>query len=480
MANVYAVASGNWSAGGTWNTGSIPTSADTVYTNNFNVNVDTNFTVIGLSSTSNTGIAAGGTFTFNTAGVTAIVTSSITINSIGTSFILVTATTGTVTITASNVTITAAAVASSTFITYSGNCNLTISCLRLVAGNNNSNYMIRKTSTGTLTINGDMQIGGTTSGVGAITTACMVLYSDSSSTNTINGSILTGGGSNGNNIGIYQTVGTLNVTGNVNAGTASTAYGLYLSTTTTNIIGNLLGNVGQSLNVSGANIITVTGNVIGASSGNVIATSATTLNITGDVTGGTTQAISSSAGTVTITGKITGGIANGATGVIITGGTLNHVGICQASQFASAILCSAPTTCTIICTGPFLRNVNVVAISSQTLRINAAYNPYFQFVKSDFSGVTYMNQASLSFPATTNVRSGTIYASGSMTGTMIVPSPIYVRLGIATDATVGTAVITAADLFTQISISPNALAVRLRSVSTVGTTGQQLVTYNNL
>jgi hypothetical protein len=40
MANVYAVANGNWSAGATWNTGSVPTSADDVFANNFTVNVD--------------------------------------------------------------------------------------------------------------------------------------------------------------------------------------------------------------------------------------------------------------------------------------------------------------------------------------------------------------------------------------------------------------------------------------------------------
>jgi hypothetical protein len=50
MAVVYAISSGNWSSGAIWNTGSVPTSADDVFTNSFTVAMDTNATVNSLNN----------------------------------------------------------------------------------------------------------------------------------------------------------------------------------------------------------------------------------------------------------------------------------------------------------------------------------------------------------------------------------------------------------------------------------------------
>lgn len=63
MANVYATKTGNWSDTTVWNTGSLPTTSDDVYSNNFTVTIDQNITVLTLRNTSATGIAAGGGFT---------------------------------------------------------------------------------------------------------------------------------------------------------------------------------------------------------------------------------------------------------------------------------------------------------------------------------------------------------------------------------------------------------------------------------
>jgi hypothetical protein len=79
--------------------------------------------------------------------------------------------------------------------------------------------------------------------------------------------------------------------------------------------------------------------------------------------------------------------------------------------------------------------------------------------------------------ATADVRLNTVYANGALTGTLAVPNPATVALGVPTDNTTGTlptAAVVAADLLSEISSSPDPLAERLRNVSTIQSTGAQL------
>ena len=62
MAIVYAVKTGNWNDTTVWNTGALPTSADDVYSNNFNVTINQNINVISLRNGATTGVTAGGQF----------------------------------------------------------------------------------------------------------------------------------------------------------------------------------------------------------------------------------------------------------------------------------------------------------------------------------------------------------------------------------------------------------------------------------
>jgi hypothetical protein len=96
MANRFAVANGDWSNTATWDGGTLPTSSDDVYTNNFNVNVNQNIDVISLRNTSTTGITGGGTFTFNTSNITANISNTI-FSQNALTFILITASTGLIT-----------------------------------------------------------------------------------------------------------------------------------------------------------------------------------------------------------------------------------------------------------------------------------------------------------------------------------------------------------------------------------------------
>jgi len=62
MANVYAISAGNWSNPAIWNTGSLPTSSDDVFSNGLIVQVNVTTQVLSVRNTTAAGIVAGGTF----------------------------------------------------------------------------------------------------------------------------------------------------------------------------------------------------------------------------------------------------------------------------------------------------------------------------------------------------------------------------------------------------------------------------------
>lgn len=101
MAIRYAVASGNWSSTATWNGGTLPTSADDVYTNNFTVTINQNITVVSLNTTATTGVNNGGSFNFG-AGTYTVVADTIQAGS-GTAINITNGTTGVYTITANTI-----------------------------------------------------------------------------------------------------------------------------------------------------------------------------------------------------------------------------------------------------------------------------------------------------------------------------------------------------------------------------------------
>ena len=428
MANRYAVADGNWSNTATWDGGTLPTSADDVYSNNFAVTVDQNIDVISLRSTSAAGISAGGTFTFNTGGVTANISDTIVMGS-GVSFILVTASSGLVTINIPNGIVLGVLTNSSTLLSYTGNCNLTITCISFTGNTINTDgptiHMLSKTSTGTLTFNGNIfgRASGASSGY--------ILFLNSSSINIINGNVVGGLGVGVGSQAIRLNAGSLNITGNVTGG-------------------------------------------IGSQSIAIVNLSAGPMNITGNVFG-TVVAGVSSIGVLNITGTITGGTSNAVAGVIVAGGSINHIGVCQAGSGGCAIFCNNNIPLVTL-TGPFLRNGFIVAVVSQTLRINALYNPYFEFKKSDGTDVSYI-ESGVGFPTELDVRDGTSYASGLYTGTLAVPDPSNVRKGVSTDDTVGTADLTAEDMWnylTSNTFDSGSMGERMKNVSTVASTGAQI------
>ena len=81
--------------------------------------------------------------------------------------------------------------------------------------------------------------------------------------------------------------------------------------------------------------------------------------------------------------------------------------------------------------------------------------------------------------APADVRSGTVYADGNLTGTLAVPAAGSVALGVPVDATTGTAVLTPAavwDTLTSSLTTAGSIGERLKNAATVATTGEQLAT----
>jgi len=207
---------------------------------------------------------------------------------------------------------------------------------------------------------------------------------------------------------------------------------------------------------SGTITITTTGGVTGGqNSGNSFgaqnATTGGTLIIIGNVTGGTSTGTfgvnNVSTGSVTITGNVTASAAAGVNN--ISTGTLTITGDCTASTSANAV---SSTSSTPRVSGSFISAPNgrlavnassIILLTAPTLaKTRYALNgtgTYVDMFTADNTGLG---------PATNNVRSGVTYSG--MTGTLAVPLPSQVAVGVATDNTVGTAFVTGSDIATAV------------------------------
>jgi hypothetical protein len=400
--------------------------------------------------------------------------------------------------------------------------------LRDIEATNRGIYMVYCSVHTTIVVNGDLK--GIIPGVGAAANHGGNIYCASSSKITVNGNLF--GGNSGNNGNINHTIGCIgttqmvingNITGQLITGThnqVTNTVHIAGANSTVSIVGNLTGNstTGSSgiskhalyiANTATNSLITVIGNLYGGvcnaggGSHDVIRIDSTSsvLNITGDIIAGSGTSrpygIGVNAGTVNITGSILGGsdfgmvCTGGAVNVIGTlqasttspsvslsgTGNINHIGSVIAGVSAAGIISSNPGSTSLICTGPFVNNNYTLALSVSTLKINAAFNPYFQFRKSDGTVNTYIPNDNSLYPTPGNVRQGINYNISSV-GTLAVPTADKVALGTPVDDTIGTAIVTAEDFLNEIAISSHTLAERLRNVSTVQTTGAQLDAFN--
>lgn len=280
MANIKAVANGNWSNTATWDGGILPTSADDVFANGFTVTINGTFTVLSIRNTSGTGIVAGGQFIYANGGnLTCTAAQAIVVGIASVPTLEMT-------------------LASPNTATFNG------SVLTMTVVNN---YIaIRHSSTGTLNLNGNYSIDGGGSGRNIISVT---------STGTLN---IVGNVSSTANAIVTPTMtitaaATVNITGNVSGtatNTAITSATIIMNSGTLNITGNTNANGVEAISLTG----TVNYNQIGNATASTIksAISNTSANAIIDLLGITTA----SSGSPAVTGligtfvKIRGNVVN--------------------------------------------------------------------------------------------------------------------------------------------------------------------------
>jgi hypothetical protein len=413
MAIRYAVANGNWSNTATWDGGTLPAVDDDVFANNFTVTIDGTFTVLTIRNTANTtpAITAGGFFTFANGG------------------------------------------------------NLTCT---------ESNGVINRTVQNVYCLTFDLPSGQSA---------------------TFNGSVVSVPNITNGRVILVQNTGTFNIVGDFDVNSAAGATGLRSAlhvngSTIINIIGNLSnsGTVSNSQSTtlrvdSGNPIINITGNVSGGSTNTInfvigicigLSTS-TTLNITGDITTNSSPTIFfNTTGTLNLVGNATGGNSHPAVFNIGTGATIDIIGTTTSGSGYPAI--QGLLTTLVIVRGNVINTdtYNAIFAGRVTIDDNLTFWQYKDSTNT-INRTLYASGVSIGNPNEDDVREGVDYGpSLELTGTLAVPTPDNVRKGVPTDDTVGTADLTAEDFFDAIATSTNDIAIRLRNVATVETTGDQI------
>jgi hypothetical protein len=394
------------------------------------VNVDVSFTVLTLRSTAGTGITSGGSFNFNTAGVTGTVTSSSPLVPGATNLIQVTATTGTVTISLGG-NVETRANNNDVLILYNGNCNLNLSGTNFngkPTGGVNGTSCISKSSSGLITITGNLNGGAV---AGQANNRALV----STNGNTIVIGNVTGGVTGTVSRAIDQSAGTLTVTGNVTGGQGA--------------------NTNQGVLFSGTSL-TVNGTILGGTVATGITSSAPVNIITGNVTGGTVEAISSTtANQISVTGTVTA--------------SATAVGISMTNANGQVYL-----------NGNMVNNNGKMAIYAPIVWLDANNTTSAAFFTSGGSPRTlYSEDTFPNMPAEADTRNNIVYGPGSgLTGTLKMPAAADTRNGVVYDnGTTGTALFTTSLFLTELSSSTVPVAVRMQNLCTPMILGELMEAY---
>jgi hypothetical protein len=551
MATRRAIANGNWSATSTWNGGVVPTDGDTVYANGYTVTIDQAIYLTGSTVDQSGSFIPGQIYEIVSIGTTnfaltanAIVpgtnaTAAVAVTAaIGTIFQAVnsgTATTGTARRVGAllNYVNTPISVVTGGGFTMSGNHDITGAYIQAGSANcltftsaatstlagcratgsafNLSTRAISFGSTGTLTLDGIIALGGRVAGSTVANGAHAIENTSTGTIDIINASTLTGASAfamalNNNSAGAI-TVTSSTLTGGTNG--VSSAFALNnnstgaVTITSTSIVavnGPAAVNNASTGSIT-ATSCTIVGGINGASAinnaytGSITATSctitggsgtnahglnnpsigtitATSCTVTGSIGFGINNAV---AGTVTATNTtLTGGSGTNAHGLNNPSiGTIVFTGDITATNSAHG-LASPNTAASVKVSGSLIGSANgFVAVNCPKYLIDPT--PATAKIRQAKDGAsTYSDfftaDNSLGQAAPADVRSGTVYASGNLTGTCAVPAAASVGFGVPVDNTTGTAVLTPAEIRATLAVE----LARLAQCSTVATTGDQI------
>ena len=313
-------------------------------------------------------------------------------------------------------------------------------------------------------IGGGSAVGGSGSYVMLISGNATVVMNGNITGSTVSGST-TGDGSTGlfitNNANV--TINGNIYTGNANWSAGSYAIQITASTPTLNVNGNFFGS---SISSIGSGLI-------------VAAAASPIINIVGTLTSNTNSCIGhSGGGTMTITGAVTSPSS---------ARVISCASSCSINILSGIITAGTNSNAIVLTTGlitlgnsPLLNTNNNMAIYSPRIKLYSTAQVQWLFQNNAGTNtILYSAGASLGLPLTTNVRYPVQYgASNELTGQIVMPLPSNVRVGVPTDNTVGTGQLTAADFLAAIGVSTDPVAERLRTVSTVDPTGDQIAAFN--
>jgi hypothetical protein len=444
MANRWAVATGNWSDTATWNGGTLPAADDDVFSGGFTVTIDQDVTVLSLRNAAASGITVGGGFTLT--GNHAVTCTGIGLEANAVNLLTYDGT-GTANIDALLV-FTTATTANVAVVTHSGTGALNVtSPADIVGGNAASRLPINFTSAGTLNITASVQSATsaavTTSGGGALTIVGDV---------TAVGAVLA--------VSVLTAPdGFVTVVGNVTAGTSGNGITLGTSTarTTVNVTGNVTGGTGSG----GVGIFPGSG------------TGGSTITVVGNVAsgaGGSANGISGAAGVnVTVTGDLTAGTGTGQT-VVGSFATFDFTGTFTASSEQNAFANQNSGAInyirgTAINNGPVMA-LNLARMTWGTLgdeNLNSGLNTWTFFNQLNSPRIMYRPDQFDEFPAATDVALGVSYGpNDEIVGTLVsTPTPEAVAGAVWGYARTG-------------ATTSGSMGERLKDAATVATTGGQI------
>ena len=482
MPDKWPLANGNWSNAANWNGGTKPVAGDDVYADGRTLNVDESFDVATLRNTQRSGGTIGGSFVFNTAGVTGSCTSlSFGANNL----INVNLSSGVVNISVTTTILAATGITQ--HIVHGGTGDLIYNGGLQNGGAGTTNIVIfSKSGTGLTTINGSITSNGgninavtfSQNGTGStivngnISVPSFAGATGAHAVSISNGTLSINGGVSGTSsvvtttYAINQTGGTVVINGNVTAPTVNAAVWTINQTGgILNVNGNITGGGSNSaahgINSSGGTSITVNGNVTGGSGatpGAAINTSApaTTLNINGNVTGGGAAGIS-----------------------YTTAGLLSVSGSCTAGSISPAVV-STNASATNIFTGPFINTNNTMAVQCVDMVLTQDASTFW-----NFGDITLYSPEQLAYyPSASDIRQGVTYADGTVSGSLAMPPPTAVIAGTPTDNTTGSAVLTPTQLQDAVwgrdlaqMTETGSIGYRLAKSATTDSTGNQIASY---